>query len=96
MRLRGAKPPLDGARRIESVLTDGSALERFGAMVAAMGGPRDFVDRWRDRLPAAHAPLCSPAAAHATISSTSAIGTRGPSGRSVDRAEESTGKTLGL
>ncbi|MFD1911361.1 thymidine phosphorylase [Halodurantibacterium flavum] len=43
----------DGAGRIATVLESGLAAERFGAMIAAMGGPTDFVDRWPDRLPSA-------------------------------------------
>jgi thymidine phosphorylase len=43
----------DGAARIEQALESGAAAERFGEMVAAQGGPADFVDRWPDRLPAA-------------------------------------------
>lgn len=48
-----AADPEDGAARIEQVLSSGHAAERFGQMVAAQGGPQDFVDRWPDRLPAA-------------------------------------------
>ena len=43
----------DGARRIEEALESGAAADWFGRMVAAQGGPADFVDRWPDRLPAA-------------------------------------------
>lgn len=43
----------DGEARIEAALNSGEAAERFGEMVAALGGPHDFVERWRDRLPAA-------------------------------------------
>ncbi|MFN7223742.1 MAG: thymidine phosphorylase [Paracoccaceae bacterium] len=43
----------DGAGRIEMALESGAAAEVFGRMVAAQGGPADFVDRWSDRLPAA-------------------------------------------
>ena len=43
----------DGALRIADAIASGRAAERFGAMVAAQGGPADFVHRWRDRLPAA-------------------------------------------
>ena len=43
----------DGAGRIAQALESGAAAERFGRMVAAQGGPADFVDRWPDRLPAA-------------------------------------------
>jgi thymidine phosphorylase len=43
----------DGAARIHQVLANGVAVEFFGRMIAAQGGPVDFVDRWPDRLPAA-------------------------------------------
>ena len=43
----------DGAGRIEQALESGAAAEYFGRMVAAQGGPADFVDRWPDRLPSA-------------------------------------------
>jgi thymidine phosphorylase len=43
----------EGAKQITETLRDGSAAERFGRMVTELGGPADFVDRWRDRLPAA-------------------------------------------
>lgn len=43
----------DGEARIADVLADGRAAEIFGEMVAALDGPYDFVERWRDRLPAA-------------------------------------------
>ncbi|MDB5659126.1 MAG: thymidine phosphorylase [Cypionkella sp.] len=48
-----AADPADGARRIEQALESGAAAEWFGRMVAAQGGPLDFVERWPDRLPAA-------------------------------------------
>lgn len=43
----------EGAEMVRGVIASGAAAERFGRMIAAMGGPRDFVDRWRDRLPSA-------------------------------------------
>lgn len=43
----------DGADRIEAALESGQAAEVFGRMVAALGGPADFVERWPDRLPSA-------------------------------------------
>ena len=43
----------DGAARIADALESGQAAEYFGRMVAAQGGPADFVDRWPDRLPSA-------------------------------------------
>ncbi|MBK1635825.1 thymidine phosphorylase [Rhodovulum adriaticum] len=43
----------DGAGRIARVLDNGEAALKFGEMVAEMGGPADFIERWPDRLPAA-------------------------------------------
>ncbi|WP_420862449.1 thymidine phosphorylase [Algirhabdus cladophorae] len=43
----------DGANQIMDSFYDGTAAETFQRMVAAMGGPKDFVSRWHDRLPAA-------------------------------------------
>lgn len=43
----------DGAGRIAQALETGAAAEWFGRMVAAQGGPADFVERWADRLPSA-------------------------------------------
>ena len=48
-----AADALDGAGRITEALRSGRAAEVFGEMVAAQGGPGDFVERWPDRLPAA-------------------------------------------
>lgn len=48
-----ADTPEAGASQIRATLQNGRAAERFGQMIAAQGGPSDFVDRWRDRLPAA-------------------------------------------
>lgn len=38
---------------LDAALESGAAAEVFAKMVAAMGGPTDFVERWRDRLAAA-------------------------------------------
>lgn len=43
----------DGEGRIQRAFETGQAADTFGEMVAELGGPADFVDRWRDRLPAA-------------------------------------------
>ena len=42
----------DGEGRMARALTSGEAAAVFGEMVAALGGPLDFIERWRDRLPA--------------------------------------------
>ena len=52
--LSGLVPDLaEGARQMGQVMQNGAAAETFGRMVAAQGGPADFVERWSDRLPAA-------------------------------------------
>lgn len=43
----------DGAERIVRAVQDGRAAERFGAMVAAQGGPARFVEEWPRLLPEA-------------------------------------------
>lgn len=51
----------DGEGRIAEALQSGQAAEIFGRMVAAQGGPADFVERWPDRLPSAPVMLEVPA-----------------------------------
>ncbi|WP_179380311.1 thymidine phosphorylase [Jannaschia marina] len=48
-----AADAMEGAAKIAEALTSGAAAEVFGRMVRAQGGPGDFPERWRDRLPAA-------------------------------------------
>ena len=43
----------EGSKRIDMALSSGAAAEVFGRMIVAQGGPHDFPERWRDRLPAA-------------------------------------------
>lgn len=43
----------DGANRIAAALSGGQAADRFGRMIAAVGGPLGFVDNWRRYLPEA-------------------------------------------
>ncbi|WP_151718600.1 thymidine phosphorylase [Gemmobacter serpentinus] len=43
----------EGEGMIAEALDSGAAAERFGQMVAAQGGPHDFVDCYADRLPGA-------------------------------------------
>ncbi|MEP3441885.1 MAG: thymidine phosphorylase [Sulfitobacter sp.] len=42
-----------GAERIKRAIADGRAAERFGAMIAALGGPVRFVEDWQRFLPEA-------------------------------------------
>ncbi|MFN6924691.1 MAG: thymidine phosphorylase [Tabrizicola sp.] len=53
----------DGEGRIAEALQSGRAAEIFGRMVAAQGGPADFVERWPERLPSAPVVLEVPAPA---------------------------------
>ena len=48
-----ADDALDGEDQITEALDSGRAAETFGRMIAALGGPADFVERFPDRLPAA-------------------------------------------
>lgn len=43
----------EGLRQTEAVLHSGQAADRFGRMVAGLGGPRDFVERAAHYLPQA-------------------------------------------
>lgn len=49
-----AKSDVEGTARIAEVITDGRAAERFGRMIAAMGGPLAFADNWARFLPEAN------------------------------------------
>jgi len=57
-----AQRPADALARVDAVLADGRALERFARMVAALGGPLDFVERATAYLPAAPVQRPVPAA----------------------------------
>jgi thymidine phosphorylase len=48
-------------QRVDTVLDDGSALQHFARMVAALGGPADFCERAAHYLPAAPVRLAVPA-----------------------------------
>ncbi len=47
-----------GAARLERVIEEGRAAERFAAMIAAQGGPKDLLERYREILP--RAPVIRP------------------------------------
>ncbi len=52
--LCGVTPDAEiGRSRIAESFETGTAAERFGRMVAALGGPADFLERFDDHLPAA-------------------------------------------
>ena len=43
----------EGSARVEQLLASGAAAEKFGQMVASLGGPGDFIERAADHLPVA-------------------------------------------
>ncbi|MDF0602842.1 thymidine phosphorylase [Psychromarinibacter sp. C21-152] len=99
LRLAGmADSRAEGAEMVLQAIASGAAAERFGRMVKAMGGPGDFVDRWRDRLgsaPVVHA-VPAPMAGYLTAIDGEALGNavvRLGGGRMVagDRVDPSVG-----
>ncbi len=48
-----ALDPEDGAERMRIAFESGAAAEKFDEMVAALGGPRDFLDAFESHLPGA-------------------------------------------
>lgn len=65
VRIAGLAPDMAAARAMaEARLADGSAAERFGRMIAALGGPADFVARAESHLP--RAPVVAPCYPDAT------------------------------
>lgn len=66
----------EGAAKIEAALESGVAAEFFGRMIAAQGGPVDFIERWPDRLPAAPVMIefLAPRAGYITAIDTEALG----------------------
>jgi len=55
------------SEQLRATIADGSAAERFGRMVAELGGPRDFTERWADRLPSAPVVIDVPARAEGHV-----------------------------
>ena len=44
----------EAARKLSDTLTSGAAAEKFDQMIAALGGPADFSQSWRQKLPEAN------------------------------------------
>ena len=67
----------EGEGRIRATLDSGAVAERFGRMVAAQGGPADFVTRYASHLPKAPVIRDVPAPRAGTVASidTHAVGT---------------------
>jgi thymidine phosphorylase len=71
-----ADTPKDGLAAARATLEDGRAAERFGRMVAALGGPKDFVEQPAHYLPAAKVirPVPAPGAGFVSSIETRAVG----------------------
>ncbi|MGH6946483.1 MAG: thymidine phosphorylase [Kiloniellales bacterium] len=64
-----ARDLAEGRKQAEAALESGKAAERFGRMVAALGGPADFVEKAEQRLPAAKVAMPCPAPAEGKLAS---------------------------
>lgn len=64
------------AAKASQALSSGQALELFGKMVAALGGPSDFADNWQKHLPVAPVimPIAAPASGYVSGFKTREIG----------------------
>jgi thymidine phosphorylase len=70
LRLGGVEPDEESARAAaERALDGGQAAERFGAMVAELGGPADLVERPHDHLPSAAVTVAAEPASAGTVAS---------------------------
>lgn len=71
-----ARSRKDGLARAQEALDSGRAAERFGRMVAALGGPADFVKRYKSHLPKApvERPVLAPAKGFVRAVETRALG----------------------
>jgi len=71
-----ARDAEDGAARIGQALASGAAAERFGQMVAAQGGPTDFLESWQKHLPVApvQCDVFSDTSGHVATIDTRAVG----------------------
>ncbi|WP_281983465.1 thymidine phosphorylase [Thalassorhabdomicrobium marinisediminis] len=63
----GGTPEDAATARISKAIASGAAMERFAAMVRAMGGPRDISDDWTTQLPQAPVQRDVPAPTSGTV-----------------------------
>ncbi|MCG8512148.1 MAG: thymidine phosphorylase [Rhodospirillales bacterium] len=66
----------DAYARLEQALESGAAAERFGKMIAGLGGPNDFLERAADHLPTAPVmmPVQAEKSGYVTSMDTRAVG----------------------
>ena len=66
----------EAAARVTEAVASGAALDRFGRMVHALGGPADFAGNWRAHLPAAPAvaPILAEQSGYITAYATREVG----------------------
>lgn len=71
-----AQTVTDGLAKAQTTLDNGSAAEKFGRMVAGLGGPADFVERAAHYLPVAplQVPVCAERDGYISAIDTRAVG----------------------
>ena len=71
-----AQTVADGLAKAQTALDNGSAAEKFGRMVAGLGGPADFVERAAHYLPVAplQVPVCAERDGYNSAIDTRAVG----------------------
>ena len=95
----GIAPSLEAAsEQARDALDSGAALDRFGRMVHALGGPADFATRWKDHVPVAPVIRPVPAPSEGWVSAyatreigLAVIGLGGGRTRPDDRIDHRTG-----
>jgi thymidine phosphorylase len=101
LRLGGVEPDEDSARAAaERALDGGQAAERFGAMVAELGGPGDLLERPDDHLPSAPVTVAAEPAGPGTVASVdvrkiglAVVGLGGGRVRETDEVDHGVGLT---
>jgi thymidine phosphorylase len=101
LRLGGVEPDEESARAAaERALDGGQAAERFGAMVAELGGPADLVERPDDHLPSAPVTVAAEPADAGTVASVdvrkiglAVVGLGGGRMRETDEVDHGVGLT---
>jgi thymidine phosphorylase len=101
LRLGGVEPDEESARAAaERALDGGQAAERFGAMVAELGGPADLIERPDDHLPSAPVTVAAEPAGAGTVATVdvraiglAVVGLGGGRVRETDEVDHGVGLT---
>ncbi len=73
--MQGADP-VDAADKVTVAISSGAAMQKFAAMITALGGPPDMAEDWRTHLPQAPVvgDVTAPVAGHVTAIDGEALG----------------------